>query len=113
MRNGGTWSPGSEQDLFLNLYATVSGFEVFFCSRTAVISWLTVELMVFYTVKRRKEIKGGAKNKPRGVWDNEGLVLGRSLAQRMQAPYCSGAPGAFTNRGGTSFNPVCCMHSPQ
>lgn len=98
MRNGGTWNPGREQDLCLNLYATVSGFEAFFlCSRTAVISWLTVELMVFYTVKRRKERKGGAKNKPWGVWDNEGLVLGRSLAQRMQAPCCSRAPGAFTS----------------
>lgn len=98
MRNGGTWNPGNEQDLCLNLYARVSGFKAFFlCSGTAVISLLTVGLMVFYAVKRRKERKGGAKNKPRGVWDNERLVLGRSLAQRMQAPCCSRAPGAFTS----------------
>lgn len=30
MRNGGTWNPGNEQDLCLNLYARVSGFEAFF-----------------------------------------------------------------------------------
>lgn len=58
MRNGGTWNPGNEQDLCLNLYARVSGFEAFLlCSRTAVISLLTVGLMVFYAVKSRKERK--------------------------------------------------------